>query len=134
MAETMELTRYGFTQEQADALQKTFGRKAEQGFDRPTLMWLIGGLTALGVAVAGAVWAEISSVRSEIGSVRSEIGSVRSEIGSVRSEIGSVRDEIYSIRDELREEIAANRAQIAELVKGQTRIMAILEERLPRNR
>ena len=88
MKEVTELVRHGFTREQAEALRKTFGRKAEQGFDRPTLMWLIGGLTALGVAVAGIIWAEI----------------------------------------------AANRAQIAELVKGQARITAILEERLPRNR
>lgn len=110
MAEATELTKHGFTREQADALQKMFGRKAEQGFDRPTLMWLIGGLTALGVAVASIVWAEIGSVRNEL------------------------REEISSVRDELREEIAANRTQIAELAKGQARILAILEERLPRNR
>ncbi len=121
MADTMELTKNGFTQEQADALWKTFGRKTERSFDRSTLMWLIGGLTALGILLAGVIWAEIGSVRDEL---RSEIGSVRDEL---RSEIGSVRDE-------LRGEIRQNRSAIADLAKGQARIEAILGERLPRDR
>ena len=95
MADVADLTSSGFTKEQADALQKAFGRKDAQGFDRTTTMFLVGGLTALGVAVSGVIWAEIGSVRAE-----------------------------------LRE----NRAAIAELAKGQARIEAILEERLPRDR
>jgi hypothetical protein len=67
------------------------------GFDRTTLMWLIGGLVAIGIAVSSVLWAEIGSVRAEL-------------------------------RDEIRE----NRTAIAELAKGQARIEAILEERLPR--
>ena len=110
MADVADLTSSGFTKEQADALQKAFGRKDAQGFDRTTTMFLVGGLTALGVAVSGVIWAEIGSVREEI----------RAEL---RTEIGSVR-----------EEIRENRAAIAELAKGQARIEAILEERLPRDR
>lgn len=106
MAEATERTRHGFTREQGDFLQEMFSRRAAQGFDRPTQMWLIGGLVAIGLAVAGVIWAEIGSVREEL-----------------RTEIGSVR-----------EEIRENRAVIAELVKGQSRIEAILEERLPRGR
>ena len=122
MAEVAE--RHGFTREQIEFLQETFARKSAHGFDRPTLKWLFGGTVAAGLAVAGLLWAEIGSVREEL---RAEIGSVRAEIGSVRAEIGSVRTE-------LREEIRENRAAITELAKGVTRIEAILEERLPRDR
>ena len=99
MAEATEGARHGFTREQFDFLQESFARKAAQGFDRPTQMWLIGGLVAIGLAVSGVIWAEIGSVREEV-----------------------------------REEIRANRDAITELAKGQARIEAILEERLPRNR
>ena len=95
LAGTTERNTHGFTQEQLDFLLETIARKSAQGFDRPTQMWLIGGLVAIGIAVAGVIW----------------------------SEIGSVRDEVR-----------ANRAAIAELAKGQARIEAILEERLPRDR
>ena len=87
-------------------MQEMSARKAVQGFDRPTQMWLIGGLVAIGLAVAGMTWAQIGANRVEIGSVRAE----------------------------LLEEIHANRDAIAELAKGQARIEAILEERLPRDR
>ena len=105
-----ERTRHGFTPEQIEFLQELIARKATPGFDRPKLMCLIGGLVAAGLAVAGLLWAEIGSVREELGF----------EIGSVRAE--------------LREEIRENRSAIAELAKGQARIEAILDERLPRNR
>lgn len=119
MADATE--RHGFTREQIEFLRETLGRPSAQGFDRPTQMWLIGGIVAAGLLVSGALWTEIGSVREEL---RSEF---RTEIGSVRSEIGSVRSE-------LREEIRENRAAIAKLAEGQARIEAILEERLPRDR
>ena len=117
MADTTERTIHGFTQEQFDFLREEYARKTAQGFDRPTQMWLIGGLVAVGLAVSGVIWAEIGSVREEL---RAEISSVRGEIGSVRTE--------------LREEIQANRDAITELAEGLARIEAILEERLPRDR
>lgn len=120
LVDATEQARHGFKREQIDYLQETFLRKSTQGFDRPTQMWLIGGLVAMSLAIAGAIWAEIGSVREELSS----------EIRSVRGEISSVRDEIRSVRDEIRE----NRAAIAELTKGQARIEAILNERLPRGR
>lgn len=86
---------------------------ADRGFDRATIMWIVGGLTALGVAVSGVLYAEIGSVRQEL---RTEIGSVRVEIGSLRVEIGSLRDQVQE-----------NTAALA-------RIEAILDERLPRSR
>ncbi len=119
MADATERTIHGFTQEQLAFLQEQCARKNAQGFDRPTQMWLIGGLVVLGLAVSSFIWAEIGSVREEL---RAEISSVRGEISSVRGEIGSVR-----------EEIRENWAAIAELAKGQARIEAILEERLPRD-
>ena len=115
MADATE--RHGFTREQIEFLREALGRTSTQGFDRLTLMWLFGGLVGLGLLVSGFLWTEIGSVREEL---RAEIGSVRTEIGSVRTE--------------LREEIRENRAAIAELAKGVTRIEAILEERLPRDR
>ena len=116
MADTTERTIHGFTQEQFDFMREEFGRKAAQGFDRPTQMWLISVLVVLGLAVSAFLWTEIGSVREDL---RTEIGSVREDL---RTEIGSVR-----------EEIRANRDAIAELAKGQARIEAILEERLPRS-
>ena len=120
MADDTERTRHGFTQEQLAFLFETLAPKTEPGFDRSTLLWLIGILVAIALAVSGVIWAEIGSVREEL---RAEISSVRGEVSSVRAEIGSVR-----------EEIRENRAAIAELAKGQARIEAILEERLPRDR
>ncbi|MYG28115.1 MAG: hypothetical protein F4213_19190 [Boseongicola sp. SB0677_bin_26] len=114
MADATERTQHGFTREQIEFLRETLGRPAAQGFDRPTQMWLIGGIVAAGLLVSGALWTEIGSVREEL---RSEL---RFEIGSVRSE--------------LQKEIRENRAVIAELAKGLARIEAILEERLPRDR
>ena len=99
---------HGFTPQQIAWLDRRFA--AFRGFDRPTVMWLVGGLTALGIMAAGFLWAEIGSVHEELG------------------------EEIDSLREELREEIRENRAAITELTKGQARIEAILEERLPRNR
>ncbi len=106
-----DLTDHGFTPRQMAWLERQFA--VLRGFDRPTVMWMFGGLTALGIAASSFLWAEI---------------------GSVREEIGSVREEIDSLREELREEIRENRTAITELAKGQARIEAILEERLPRNR
>ena len=79
---------------------------AGRSFDRATIMWIIGGLAALGVAAFGVLWTEIGSLRTEM----------QQEIGSVRAEIRE------------------NRAAIVELAKGQARIEAILDERLPRPR
>ena len=106
MADAAERTSHGFTQEQLAFLREEYGRKAAQGFDRPTLMWLIGGLVAAGLAVSGVLWSEIGSVRAEL------------------------REEIR----ENRSAIAVNRDAIAELAEGLARIEAILEERLPRDR
>ena len=108
MADAAE--QHGFTREQIEFLRETLGRTSAQGFDRSTLMWLIGGIVAAGLFVSGALWTEIGSVRDEL-----------------RSEF---RTEIASVREEIRE----NRAVITELAKGVTRIEAILEERLPRDR
>ncbi len=90
-----------FTPQQVAWLRKEFAQNTAPGFDRPTLMWIMGGLTAIGIAAFGVLWNEIGSVREEIGSVR--------------------------------EEVKENRARIADLANGLTRIEAILEERLPRN-
>ena len=101
LSDASEWIRHGFTREQADFLENKISRRPEQGFDRSTQMWLIGGLFAAGLAVSGVIWAEIGSVRQEISSFR--------------------------------EEVLQNRAAIAELAKGLTRIETILEERLPKD-
>lgn len=106
LADALEQAGHGFTREPIDCLQETLLQKSAQGFDRPTQMWLIGGLVAMSLAIAGAIWAEIGSFREEL------------------------RAEISSVRDEIRE----NRAAIAGLAEGQARIEAILNERLPRER
>ena len=112
MADASEGTSHGFTREQIDFLQEQYGRKTAEGFDRPTQMWLIGGLVAIGIAVSSVLWAQIGANRTEIGSVRTEL---RAEIRENRAAIN------------------ANRDAIAELAKGMARIEAILEERLPRS-
>ncbi len=66
MAET---AKHGFTPEQLAWLEKRFNAVrpvADHGFQRATIMWIIGGLTALGVAVAGVLYAEIGSVRDQV--------------------------------------------------------------------
>ena len=113
MADATERTRHGFTQQQLEFLRDEFARKAVQGFDRPTQMWLIGGLVVLGLVVSAFLWAEIGSVREDL----------RAEISSVREEIRENRASIV--------ELAKGQAELA---KGQARIEAILEERLPRDR
>ena len=66
MAET---AKHGFTPEQLAWLEKRFNAVrpvADRGFDRATMMWIIGGLTALGVAVSGVLYAEIATVRDQV--------------------------------------------------------------------
>jgi len=119
MTETAE---HGFTRDQVNWLDRRFGAgpHAGQGFDKSTIMWMVGGLVAMGITAAGGLYVVLGD----------RIDSVRTEVQSVRTEMQSVRTEMQSVRDEIRE----NRAAIAELAKGQTRIEAILEERLPRDR
>ena len=64
----VETVKHGFTPEQVAWLDRRFGAgpAAERGFDRSTVMWMIGGLTALGVTVSGALYAEIRSVRDQV--------------------------------------------------------------------
>lgn len=64
-----EAVKHGFTSEQLAWLEKRFDAVrpvADRGFDRATIMWIIGGLTALGVAVSGVLYAEIGSVRDQV--------------------------------------------------------------------
>ncbi len=107
---------HGFTPDQVNWLDRRFGAGPHlvgQGFDRSTIMWMVGGLVAMGIAAAGGLYVVLGD-----------------RIDSVRTEVQSVRTEIQSVRGEIRE----NRAAIAELARGQARIEAILEERLPRDR
>ena len=130
----VDISKHEFTPQQVTWLRQEFVQRVSIGFDRPTMMWIIGGLTGIGIAVFGILWSEIGSVRDEL---RTEIGSVRDEL---RTEISSVRDElreeISSARGEIssvREEVKENRARIVDIATGLARIEAILEERLPRN-
>ena len=78
---------HGFTAEQSAWLAAQFSAaRSNTGFDKATIKWMVGGLVAIGIAVAGVIWSEIRE----------------------------------------------NRSAITELAKGQARIEAILNERLPR--
>ena len=85
MADATERTRHGFTREQLDFLRDEFARKAVQGFDRPTQMWLIGGLVALGIAVAGVMWSEIRANRDAIGANRDAIAELAEGIARIEA-------------------------------------------------
>ena len=98
-------------------------RQEQSTFDRQTLKWLFGGIVALGILLAGALYTEIKLLRTDIGN---ELAAIRTEIGSVRMEIGSVRMELGN-------EIMANREVTAELAERLARIEGILLDRLPRN-
>ncbi len=114
---------HGFTPDQVNWLDRRFGAGPHlvgQGFDRSTIMWMVGGLVATGITAAGGLYVVLGD----------RIDSVRTEVQSVRTEVQSVRTEIQSVRGEIRE----NRAAIAELARGQARIEVILEERLLRDR
>ena len=78
---------HGFTAEQSAWLAAQFSvAQSNTGFDKATIKWMIGGLVAIGSAVAGVIWSEFRE----------------------------------------------NRSAITDLAKGQARIEAILNERLPR--
>ena len=132
MADVSTWTENGFTREQAACLEERFvaSRQEQSTFDRQTLKWLFGGIVALGILLAGALYTEIKLLRTDIGN---ELAAIRTEIGSVRTEIGSVRMEIGSVRMELGNEIMANREVTAELAERLARIEGILLDRLPRN-
>ncbi len=71
-----EATHHGFTPERVAWMDRRFGAgqpAAHRSFDRPTIMWMVGGLTALGVAVSGVLYSEIGSVRDEVGSRQDQI-------------------------------------------------------------
>ncbi len=99
MAEATEGTRHGFTREQIDFLQETFSRRSAQGFDRPTQMWLIGGLAAAGLAAFGILWAEIGSVRDDL----------RAEIRENRAAIGDLAKGLARLEAVLQERLPMNR-------------------------
>lgn len=64
MADTAE---HGFTPAQLAWLEKRFNAirpVADRGFDRATIMWMVGGLTALGVAASSILYTEIGSGRT----------------------------------------------------------------------
>lgn len=79
---------HGFTAEQSAWLAAQFSvAQSNTGFGKATIKWMIGGLVAIGIAVAGVIWSEIRE----------------------------------------------NRSAVTDLAKGQARIEAILNERLPRS-
>ena len=111
MADRTEPARHGFTPEQMDWIERRLEAHANRsGGDRSgelsMLKWAVGGLFVLGLATAGYLSTQIQSVET-----------------GLRADIAVNR-----------EGIAENRAAITDLAKGQARIEAILEERLPRNR
>ncbi len=79
-----------FTPEQVVWLEKRINAawsQAERGFDKATLMWIIGGLTALGVAVSAILYNEIGSVQDEL---RAEIGTVRAQVSDNRASLARI--------------------------------------------
>ncbi len=96
MANASEGTRHGFTREQLEFLREEFGRKAAEGFDRPTQMWLIGGLVAIGLAVAGMIWAQIGANRVEIRENRAAIA----ELAKGQAELAKGQARIEAILEE----------------------------------
>ncbi len=62
MAET---AKHGFTPEQLAWLESGSACR-RPWFPAGQIMWIIGGLTALGVAVAGILCAEIGSLRDQV--------------------------------------------------------------------
>ena len=81
------MERHGFTREQIEFLRETLGRPSAQGVDRPTLIWMFGGLLALGLAMSGVLWAEIGSVRTEL---RAEIRENRDAIAELAEGIARI--------------------------------------------
>ena len=80
-------------------MQDMIARKAVQGFDRPTQMWLFGGLFAAGLAVSGVLWSEIGSVRAEL----------REEIRENRDAISELAEGLARIEAILEERLPRDR-------------------------
>ena len=89
MADASEGTSHGFTREQIEFLREQFARKNAQGFDRPTQMWLIGGLVALGLAVSGVMWSEIRANRDAI----TELAKGQAELAKGIARIDAILEE-----------------------------------------
>lgn len=89
MADATERTTHGFTREQLDFLREEFARKAVQGFDRPTQMWLIGGLVAIGIAVSSVLWSEIRANRDAI----TELAKGQAELAKGQARIEAILEE-----------------------------------------
>ncbi len=97
-----------------------------------------GGLTRPAAeAIAEAVRARVSdgvTSASGLAEVRNDVLWIK-RIGGVLVALGiAATGFLYSEIGSVREGVGENRAAISELAKGQARIEAILEERLPRDR
>ena len=70
-------------------MQEMIARKAVQGFDRPTQMWLIGGLVAIGLAVSSVLWSEIRANRDAI----TELAKGQAELAKGQARIEAILEE-----------------------------------------
>ncbi len=77
-ADATERTLHGFAREQVDFLQELIARRAAQGFDRPTRMWLIGGLVAVAGVIRAAI-AELAKGRAELAKGQARIEAILEE-------------------------------------------------------
>ena len=96
---TADSTQGPFTDQQLAWLERWLEKHrsgVERSFDRATLMWIIGGLTALGVVAFGVLWSEIGSVREEIRENRSaivELSRGQTELATTLARIEAILDE-----------------------------------------
>ena len=58
---------HGFSAEQLAWLKAQFSAATSStGFDKATIMWIVGGLVAQGVVALGLLYTEIGSVRGQV--------------------------------------------------------------------
>ena len=101
----MPATQVAFTDGQLVWLDRWLERRLEdrwpgvgRSFDRATIMWIIGGLTALGVVAFGVLRAEIGSVRAEVGSLRTEVHQEIRELAKGQARMEAILEAILDER------------------------------------
>ena len=88
---------HGFTAEQSAWLAAQFSAaRSNAGFDKATIKWMVGGLVAIGIAVAGAIWSEIRENRSAI----TELAKGQAELAKGLAELAKDLARIEAILNE----------------------------------
>ena len=136
-----DVTTHGFTPNQITWLETRFNRapSTHVGFDRPTIMWLLGGLAIFGLSVSGVLYSETRSVQEDVNSMQGDIRVMQTDIDGMKTDIRGMKTDIRGMKtdiDGIREEQVALKVQVQANTAALLRIETLLNdlnERLPKD-